>query len=386
MRKYPEEYLEILKHEAIEIENNGVKIILKPSPGEEREGYLDPCEKLIMEGHWVSKIIDDNKVTEEMREESNSSKEKEMLSLDEMVSMTRESMGFANYNLNTVEIYTKFEMITDSGNEVGLWRYYPRSSEKIKNRPALVFIHGGGWIGGTTYVVENFCKLIAEKANCVVFNIDYSLAPEKPYPNGLNDNYYAIKHIYDNANNYGIDKNKIAVGGDSAGGNYTAAVTLKARDEGIPMIALQILIYPAVAIGDASVPEYKWSEDMIEIAPELEEKVRPLTGLGRPTKDLNDLILKSYLPDFNLVNNPYVSPMLAQSHANLPKTILVGAEFDGLRIQTEFYAKQLQDAGVDVTCYRYKGMTHAFIDKLGFVPQAEDLASIISECILNLIR
>ena len=76
--------------------------------------------------------------------------------------------------------------------------------------------------------------------------------------------------------------------------------------------------------------------------------------------------------------------MSAKKYYNLPKAILVGAEFDGLRIQTEFYAKQLKDAGVDVSCYRYKGMTHAFIDKLGFVPQAEDLASIIAEAIIKL--
>lgn len=384
MRKYSKEYLEILKNEVMEIEKNGVKIILKPSPGEEREGYLDPCEKSIMEGHWASKNGNDKEITEGCRDSSDNILEGQASSSDMIISMIRDSMGFANYNLNTVEIYTKFETITDSGNEVGLWRYYPRNIEKIKNRPALVFIHGGGWIGGTTYVVENFCKLIAEKANCVVFNIDYSLAPEKPYPNGLNDNYFAVKHIYDNADKYGIDKNKIAVGGDSAGGNYAAAVSLKARDEEIPMIALQVLIYPAVAVGDASVPGYNWSEDMIKIAPELEGKVRPLIGLGRPSKDFSDPIVSSYLPSFDLVNDPYVSPMLAKSHSNLPKAILVGAEFDGLRIQTEFYAKQLKDAGVDVTCYRYKGMTHAFIDKLGFVPQAEDLASIIAECIVEL--
>lgn len=120
---------------------------------------------------------------------------------------------------------------------------------------------------------------------------------------------------------------------------------------------------------------------MIEIAPELEDKLRGFTGLGKPNKDVNDPILSSYLPNFDLVNDSYVTPMLAKSHSNLPKTILVGAEFDGLRIQTEFYAKQLQEAEVDVTCYRYKGMTHAFIDKLGFVSQAEDLVNIISEAI-----
>lgn len=338
-----------------------------------------------MDGHWSSKSNDKEENQKDVKENVDKSMENdEMTTLDMVISTIRDSMGFPNYNLNTVEIYTKFETITDSGNEVGLWRYYPRNLDRNKNNKALVFFHGGGWIGGTTYVVENFCKLIAEKANCVVFNVDYSLAPEKPYPNGLNDNYYAVKHIYDNAEKYRIDKSKIAVAGDSAGGNYAAAISLKARDEEVPMIALQVLIYPAVAIGNACVQGYKWPEDMIEIATELEEKVRPLTGLGRPSKDLSDPMLASYLPSFDLVNDPYVSPMMAKSHANLPKAILVGAEFDGLRIQTEFYAKQLQDAGVDVTCYRYKGMTHAFIDKLGFVPQAEDLADVISDAIKNL--
>jgi acetyl esterase len=381
MRKYSEKYLEILKNETSIIENNGVEIILKPSPGEEREGYLDPCEKLIMEGHWASKTSSDKEAIEEGNGNADTELERQAPSQDMIISMIRDSMGFANYNLNTVEIYTKFETITESGNKVGVWRYYPRHLEKKNNNKALVFFHGGGWIGGTTYVVENFCKLIAERANCVVFNVDYSLAPEKPYPNGLNDNFCAVKHIYDNAEKYSIDKTKIAVAGDSAGGNYAAVVSLKARDEKIPMIAMQVLIYPAVAIGDASVPGYKWSDDMIMIAPELEEKVRPLTGLGRPSKDFTDPILSSYLSSFDLVNDPYVSPMVAKSYSNLPKAILVGAEFDGLRIQTEFYAKQLKDAGVDVTCYRYKGMTHGFIDKLGFVPQAEDLVNVISEAI-----
>lgn len=372
MRKYPVEYLDILKNKTTTLENNGVKVIVKPIPGEDREGYLDPCEMAIMDGHWASK---------QQNEKADIEKEP---TLEEIITVIRDGMGFANYNLNTVEIYTKFETLKDSGNEVGLWRYYPRHLERAKNKKALVFFHGGGWVGGTTYVVENFCKLIAEKANCEVFNVDYTLAPEGPFPTGLNDNFCAVKHIYDNAEKYGIDKSKIAVAGDSAGGNYAAVVSLKARDEDIPMVAMQVLIYPAVALGDASVPGYKWDNSEIKIADELDERVRMLTGLGAPVINEEDPMTKSYLPDLNLIYNPYVSPILAESHANLPKAILVGAEFDGLRIQTEFYAKQLQEAGVDVTCYRYRGTTHAFVDKLGFVPQAEDLANVIAESIVKL--
>lgn len=231
MRKYPKQYLEILKNEIKEIENNGIKIILKPSLGEERYGYLDPCEKEIIDGHWVGHLDEDNEGSEHKIEG-------QAPSLDMIISTIRDGMGFANYNLNAIEIYTKFETIKDSGNDVGIWRYYPRKIEKKNNNKALVFFHGGGWIGGTTYVGESFCKLIAERANCVLFNVDYSLAPEKPYPNGLDDNFGAVKHIYDNAEKYGIDKTKISVAGDSAGGNYAAVVSLKARDEKIPMIAM----------------------------------------------------------------------------------------------------------------------------------------------------
>lgn len=369
MRKYQIECLDILKNETTKIINNGVEIILKPSPGEKRDGYLDPSEKAIIDANLAASM-------ENKREEN-----ADNLSKDSIIQSIRDSMGFANLNLNTVEIYTKFETINCNGNEVGLWRYYPRLIEKNINKPVLVFFHGGGWIGGTTYVVENFCKLIAEKANCVVFNVDYSLAPEKPFPNGLNDTYGAVKYIYENSEKYGIDKNRIGIAGDSAGGNYTAAIALRARDEGIPMIALQVLIYPCIALGDASAQGYEWSEEAFNIAEEQEEQISSMLMLGKPENIKDNPIIGLYITDSNQIYNPYVSPIMAKSHENLPKSILVGAEFDGLRIQTEFYAKQLKDAGVDVTCYRYKGMTHAFIDKLGYVPQAEDLANIISDAI-----
>ncbi|WP_144562748.1 alpha/beta hydrolase [Neobacillus bataviensis] len=254
----------------------------------------------------------------------------------------------------------------------------------IPKRPAFVFFHGGGWIGGSVYTVENFCKLLAELIDGVVFNVDYSLAPEKPFPNGFNDNYYAVKHVYDHAEAYGIDPKKISVGGDSAGGNYAAAVCLKAREEGTPKIAMQVLIYPAVTQADAMVEGYEWSENFFEKSEEHKDIINGLISLGRPSKLEDNLFLGAYISDKEDIYNPYVSPMLAESHAGLPKAILAGAEFDGLRIHTEFYAKQLQDAGVETTCFRYKGMTHAFIDKLGHVPQAEDLCIEIAKAMRDL--
>jgi acetyl esterase len=359
MRKYNTSAIDQLQKETTIIKNQGVNIIVKPSPGENRPGYIDPMELSLMDNHWAGKLEGEEPAA--------------MPPMEVLIPIMRDNMGFPNYNLNTVEIHTKYEEITDSGNTVGLWRYYPRKSEKNPKRPAFVFFHGGGWIGGSVYTVENFCKLLAELADAVVFNVDYSLAPEKPFPNGFNDNYYAVKHVYDHAEAYGIDPEKISVGGDSAGGNYAAAVCLKARAEGTPKIAMQVLIYPAVTQADAMVEGYEWSENLFEKSEEHKEIINGLISLGRPSKLEDNLFLGAYISDKEDIFNPYVSPMLAESHAGLPKAILAGAEFDGLRIHTEFYAKQLQDAGVKTTCFRYKGMTHAFIDKLGHVPQAEDL-------------
>lgn len=371
MRKYDAIAIEKLQNGTSIIENNGIPVILKPSPGEERPGYLDPMELSLMGDHWAGR--------------SNGGEPAELPPMEILIPIMRENMGFPNINLNTVEIHTKYEEITDSGNKVGLWRYYPRKSEKNRKRPALVFFHGGGWIGGRVYTVENFCKLIAELADAVVFNVDYSLAPEKPFPNGLNDNYYAVKHVYDHAEEYGIDSEKICVGGDSAGGNYAAAVSLKAKDAGTPKIAMQILIYPAVTMADAKIEGYEWSEDFFEVSEEHKDIIQNgLLSLGKPKQFGEDLFLRAYISNESDIYNPYVSPMFAESHARLPKALLIGAEFDGLRVHTEFYAKQLIEAGVETTCIRYKGMTHAFIDKLGHLPQSEDLCIEIANAIRNL--
>jgi acetyl esterase len=371
VRKYETGVLEKLQKETSMIENEGIKIILKPSPGEERPGYLDPMELSLMEKHWAGNISEEEAAAHPP--------------LEVLIPKIRDAMGFPNYNLNTVEIHTKYEEITDSGNKVGLWHYYPRKSEKNRKRPALVFFHGGGWIGGSVYTVENFCKLIAQLADAVVFNVDYSLAPEKPFPNGLNDNYYAVKHVYNHAEDYGVDPEKICVGGDSAGGNYTAAVCLKARDKETPKIALQVLIYPAVILSEVTVDGYEWSEDFFEMSEEHKDIIKNrCILLGKPREEEEDLFLGAYISNKDDISNPYVSPAFAKSHQGLPKAILAGAEFDGLRIQTEFYAKQLIEAGVDTTCYRYKGMTHAFIDKLGHVAQAEDLCIEIANAMRSL--
>lgn len=368
MRKYEQKEIDFLQAESSTIDVHGQEVLLKGSPTEQRDGCLDTHEMEIMKEHWVA------------REDSAAAQPK---TPEEGIMMMRENMGFPNLNLNTVEIHTQFETLNIEGNEVGLWRYYTRNSKDRKDRPCFVFIHGGGWVGGTPYTVENPSRLIAELADAVVFNVDYSLAPEKKFPHGFNDCFGVVEHIYNNAEAYGIDKNKIAVGGDSAGGNLTAAVSMKDRDLGTKMVALQVLIYPCVTFLTTGNPNMKFDINEFDMADEQKEIVDKLISIGRPQSDDDDSVQMEgmYITNREVAYHPYVSPMLALSHKGLPRALCVSAEFDGLRVQTEHYAKLLNASGVEAKAIRYKGVAHAFIDKLGYVPQAEDLCIEIAKAI-----
>ena len=302
----------------------------------------------------------------------------------EAVDRFRMLFGCHNYNLNEREIYTKYEVLEVSGRKVGLWRYYLRHRAK-SSRSCLIYIHGGGWVAGSTYTVENPCKLIAELADAVVFNIDYSLAPEAKYPAAVEELWTALKHIYDNAEAYGIDPQRIMVAGDSAGGNLTAVLALRDRDERTHMIARQFMLYPAVILGK-TVPEgYIWSESAYDISSQERERVLPALGLGRHKDgEAQDGMLQFYVSDPEMAKEPYVSPALAGSFKGLAPAIIATAEYDGLRIQGEYYGHQLAQAGVPVRVLRYTGCFHAFFDRLGYVPQSEDVCREIAEELMRI--
>jgi len=371
MRFYNKELVDALQRQQETTDHNGLKIIVKVSPEEPRPGFLDPRELQIINEHWVSK-----------GEGTLPDRQTEPVSPELALQNIRDNMGFPNRNLNTIEIHTQYERLNFEGNDVGLWRYYTRKSMRQSGKPCLIFFHGGGFIGGSVYTLENPCRLIAELADAVVFNIDYSLAPEKKFPNGFNDCFHAVKHIYDHAQEYGIDRNKIAVGGDSAGGNLTAAVAVKDRDLGLNMVALQVLIYPLVTFINRDIAGYRWDINEFEIADEQRAIIEPMLGLGRSAEDDEDesSIGKFYFSNLTDARNPYASPLLSRQ-SGLPKALCVGAEYDGLRIQTEFYGRKLTEAGISVKTIRYKGCLHAFIDRLGFVPQAEDLCIEIANAV-----
>ena len=222
--------------------------------------------------------------------------------------------------------------------------------------PCLVYYHGGGWVLGSLDGTDAICKAVANRAKCVVVSVDYRLSPEHKFPVPLDDCFAATEWVAANGAEIGVDRTKLAVGGDSAGGNLAAAVCLKARGNSFPTIKLQLLVYP---VTDASFGTVSYDDN----------------GDGYLlTKDMMSWFWDQYLRNEADASNPLASPLRSATLDRLPPALIMTAEFDPLRDEGEAYAHKLLEAGVPVTLSRYNGMIHAFWQMLAVFPQASQAA------------
>jgi len=218
--------------------------------------------------------------------------------------------------------------------------------------PALVFYHGGGWVIGDLDTHDGLCRTLSNAAGCIVASVDYRLAPETKYPAAAEDSYAALVWLAANAARLGIDPRRIAVGGDSAGGNLSTVVALMARDRKGPALAAQILIYP-VTDHNLDTPSYHENA----------------TGYVL-TREGMRWFWRHYLVREEQGQEPLASPLRAASLAGLPSALVITAACDPLRDEGEAYAARLRDAGVPVTLTRYDGMFHGFIRMTRFLDKA----------------
>lgn len=214
--------------------------------------------------------------------------------------------------------------------------------------PILVFFHGGGWVVGDLESHDAPCRALANGAGCIVVAVDYRLAPEHKFPAAADDCYGATKWVVLNAASFGGDPKRIAVGGDSAGGNLAAAVAQMATDRGAPTIKYQLLIYPVTNHAFDTASHKNNAEGYLL------------------TRASMEWFWNHYLSNPNDGENPYASPLRGQRLSNLPPAWVMTAEFDPLRDEGEAYAKKMKDAGVSVEYTDYKGMIHGFFS-LGHV-------------------
>ena len=290
------------------------------------------------------------------------------------IGLLRANMGWENVDLSE-NVQTKTLSILGRNGEIPLRIYIPGDDDKV--RGCMLFIHGGGFMGGSLDVVENPCKLIAQLGDVIVVSVDYRLCPEHRFPEGFDDCYDTLTWIYEEGyESLHIDRERLSVGGDSAGGNLSAVCCLKDRDEGKHRIKYAALLYPTVMRTDGKEYEgYHWSKDMYNNAGNDMYVERAICGIG----EMNPIVNKAYLKNEDELHHPYVAPLSAETLEGLPKTLIINAEYDFLTAEGCLYAKRLEAAGVDVRWLVYGGVGHAFIDKLGFFPQAKD-------CILEIVK
>lgn len=217
--------------------------------------------------------------------------------------------------------------------------YAPQAEHAL---PMLLFFHGGGFVVGDLETHDAICRTLANEAACIVLSVDYRLAPEAPYPAAAEDCYAATKWAADNAEDLGGDAERIAVGGDSAGGNLAAVVALMARDRGEPLLSRQLLIYPVIDHA-FNTESYRANADGYLL-----------------TRSMMQWFWGHYLADAGQGAEPYASPIRAADLSGVAPATVITAEYDPLRDEGEAYARRLESAGVPTTLCRFDGMIHGF--------------------------
>lgn len=240
--------------------------------------------------------------------------------------------------------------------------------EQLSSSKVIIFFHGGGWVTGNIDAYSNVCSLMAKNTGQRVVSVDYRLAPEFPFPEGLMDCYKVVSEVFLNSHILDTNPDDITLVGDSAGANLASAVSLMARERGDFLPKKQILIYPATY--------YDHSES--SPFPSIIENGKDYIMTSKRIQDYMDL----YVPNEKDRKSPYVAPLLSEDLSNQPDTLIITAEFDPLRDEGEEYGKRLRDEGNRVVIHRVQGEIHGFFSN----PLKKDLVNDLYELINDFLN
>lgn len=334
-------------------------MIIKNSSYGEKWGLLDP------------KVLERTK-SKPIFTDTEASKAIDLTKVD--FATARKAMGSPNKDITSQPISGKNILVKCHN------RYLPAIVCKPKNTVvtsnACLYLHGGGFIGGTAKIMQNQCRLIAEKANCTVISLDYRLAPETPFPGALDDAIESIEWIISQQDKIGFKNSQIFIAGDSAGGNLAIGCGLLDTKHLIKQI---ISIYGALDLQKVDRILYKWDYSVYQMDSTQRNyihtrlnKIMYITNLMRPL----------YLHTTE-VTNPLVSPVYSNNLVNMPPVTMIEAEFDYFLPSNKYFVKLLQKNNVYIKEIMYKGLDHGFFDRLGYLKQTEEVCLDIADIIKN---
>lgn len=251
-------------------------------------------------------------------------------------------------------------------NGIRVRMYQKQSCKKNKLQTGVFFIHGGGFFAGSVEAADEVCQYLCENSNSVILSIDYSLSPEKKYPIAIMEIYNVITYVYQTSELFNVDRNKLMIGGDSAGGCLSLAVSLLDLELQTSYLKQMYLIYPTLARFDISkkyidVNQYHLMEEQKDI----------FCNYYDSFNATDDAVSRWYMQNANQQFSKYISPLLAPRDTKFPKMICFMGEFDPLRPQFEAFVKRFScDRNY---MYVYKGMIHGFMEKMQIFPQSIDM-------------
>ena len=240
--------------------------------------------------------------------------------------------------------------------------YYPSEQTPL---PVLVWYHGGGWVLGTLDQSDHVCRELANTAGCIVASVDYRLAPEHKFPACADDCEAAYYWALDNAASFGGDPRRVAVGGDSAGGNLAAVVSLRAKEAARVLPTFQVLVYP-VTDSDFTRSSYAENGDAYLL-----------------TEVAMRWFWDQYVNSPSELVHPHAAVLRANDLSGLPSALVITAEFDPLRDEGEAFGERLRQASVPVTVTRYDGMIHGFFGNFVAIDRGRDAIQEVADALVN---
>jgi acetyl esterase len=247
-------------------------------------------------------------------------------------------------------------IVSHDGREVPVRIYYPTRNSTRGNNPVMLFLHGGGFIIGSVEEYHILVSKLARITNQIIISVEYGLAPEHPFPGGLDDCFAVLCWLQEHASELGADPGRITVTGDSAGGNLATVLTLMCRDRERPQPYRQVLLYPGVSFVDStyhSMEYFSRGGQYFLLTESFMQRAR-----------------ERYIPPGTDPGHPYLSPLGARLGPELPPALIIAAECDPIRDGARMYAKRLRDEGIEVDYLEYSGMIHGFMSFHMIFPEA----------------
>jgi len=356
MRKYGQNLINIIQQKTYVENIDGVDIIMKPVPDDDRKNVVDP------------RVVETTKIKMEVK------------SLDRNAKFTlygtRVRPDKVSYDITKTNVKEDEDLVEINGHHyINVYTFTPENYNA--KRPVLIYLHGGGFMSGDVAEFRMAMRFTSEQSGCKIIFPEYRLSPENPYPAGVEDCHAIIEWVYDHADELEIDKNKIMVAGDSAGGGLTNSCLVLDKDLHHIHYA-----YEYYAVFDMNFRKYEalYSDDLFPVIDE--HKVYAQNRIDRIRySDSSD---KIYLHNKISLDDPRVSIMACEDISWLPPMTVVCGEYDFLRISSDAFVKRAKQAGVNIRSLRYLGCDHGFMEKVGVLPQAEEVLLDMANILKNL--